>query len=97
MTQAWDFVNAGILWGVKPNILLDMPIAELELSVRSSNALKNEGIRTLGELIEKSGPELFRMPNFGRVSLAEIRQILAQYGLKLKPSYLDRYPTYGGE
>jgi DNA-directed RNA polymerase alpha subunit len=43
-----------------------------------------EGIRTLSELTEKTAVELLRAPNFGKVSLADIRGMLAEYGLALK-------------
>jgi DNA-directed RNA polymerase subunit alpha len=82
MTQAWDFVNAHILWQVEPK--LNTPINNWDISVRSYNTLKNDGVHTLGDLIEKTAAELLRSPNFGKVSLAEIREFLAEYGLKLK-------------
>jgi DNA-directed RNA polymerase subunit alpha len=82
MTQAWDFVNAHILWQVEPK--LNTLINSWDISIRSYNTLKNDGIRTIGDLIEKTAAELLRAPNFGKVSLAEIRQFLAEYGLKLK-------------
>lgn len=48
------------------------------LSVRAYNALKNNGIRTVGQLLEKSDAELLRFRNFGRVSLAEVRKVLSE-------------------
>lgn len=61
---------------------------ELELSIRAYNCLKNEGIETLRELVTKTEAELLRTPNFGRVSLKEIVDMLAEFGLSLsgKPS-----------
>src|SRR5262245_49231563 len=98
MTQAWDFVDARILWsGDEGHSIYSMTIEELELSVRSFNALRHNGVHTLADLTQISGPELMRIPNFGRVSLAEIRQVMGIYGLKLKTDPLDRYWTYGGE
>jgi len=58
-------------------------IDELELSVRTYNCLKNANIRTLGELVEKSEPELLKTKNFGRKSLNELKEILASMGLRL--------------
>jgi DNA-directed RNA polymerase subunit alpha len=84
MTQAWDFVDANILWQVGPPSILDMPINNWDISVRSYNTLKMEGVRTVGELTKKTAAELLRAPNFGKVSLAEIRQFLTEYGLELK-------------
>jgi DNA-directed RNA polymerase alpha subunit len=60
------------------------PIDELELSVRSYNALSHDSIRTVGDLITKTTSELLRTPNLGKVSLREIEQILHQLGLKLR-------------
>jgi len=85
MVQAWDFVNANILWSVeKSPSLLDTPINAWDISTRCYNTLKNDGIRTLGDLTETTAAELLRSPNFGKVSLAEITQFLAEHGLKLK-------------
>ena len=82
MVQAWDFVNAHMLWQIKPK--LNTLINSWDISIRSYNVLKNDGVRTLGDLTERTAAELLRSPNFGKVSLAEIRQFLAEYGLKLK-------------
>lgn len=67
---------------------LDIRIDELELSIRAYNCLKNEGIETLRELVAKTEIDLIRTPNFGRVSLKEIVDMLAEFGLSLsgKPS-----------
>jgi Bacterial RNA polymerase, alpha chain C terminal domain len=59
------------------------PAAELELSVRSSNCLRNDGIIYVGELVQRTEEELLRTPNFGRKSLNEIKEVLAQMGLFL--------------
>lgn len=58
-------------------------VDELELSVRSANCLKNDNIVYIGDLIQKSEAEMLRTPNFGRKSLNEIKEVLAQMGLKL--------------
>ena len=58
-------------------------VEELELSVRSANCLKNADIQLIGELIQKTENEMLRTKNFGRKSLNEIKEILAQMGLSL--------------
>lgn len=61
--------------------LFARPVDELELSVRSSNCLKASNIRTLGDLVQRSEPEMLRFRNFGKKSLDEISQILRRHGL----------------
>ena len=63
--------------------LLDTPVEELELSVRSSNCLRNENIRTIGDLIRKTEEEIAKTRNFGRKSLEEIKTRLEERGLGL--------------
>jgi DNA-directed RNA polymerase subunit alpha len=63
--------------------ILNTPVDELELSVRSSNCLKNGSIRTIGELIAKSEDELSKVRNFGKKSLLEIKEKLKEWGLSL--------------
>ena len=58
-------------------------VDELELSVRSANCLKNDNIVYIGDLIQKSEADMLRTPNFGRKSLNEIKEVLAQMGLHL--------------
>ncbi len=58
-------------------------VEELELSVRSSNCLKNANIRWIGELVQKTEEDLLQTKNFGRKSLKEIKEILAQLGFSL--------------
>src|SRR5580658_7547822 len=62
---------------------LNRSVEELELSVRSYNCLKNANIATSGELIQKTEAEMLKTKNFGRKSLNEIKEILAQMGLSL--------------
>jgi DNA-directed RNA polymerase subunit alpha len=56
-------------------------VDELELSVRSSNCLKNANIRTIADLVQKTEQEMLRTKNFGRKSLNEIKEILVSMGL----------------
>lgn len=58
-------------------------VDELELSVRSANCLKNDNILYIGDLVQKTEPEMLRTPNFGRKSLNEIKEVLSQMGLHL--------------
>jgi len=68
------------------NRYLDMPIEELELSVRSYNCLKRAGINTVGELIQKSHEDMMKVRNLGKKSLEEVTKKLAELGLSLKES-----------
>ena len=65
-----------------PDTLLKK-VDDLELSVRSMNCLKNDNIVYIGDLVRKSESEMLRTPNFGRKSLNEIKEVLAQMGLYL--------------
>ena len=62
----------------------NFPIEELELGVRSYNCLKRVGIETIGDLVMKSEQELAAIPNFGKKSIEEVRETLAQHGLHLR-------------
>ncbi len=61
--------------------LLNHSVDELELSVRSSNCLRDAGIRTLGDLVRKTEAEMLKYRNFGRKSLQELVDILSDMGL----------------
>lgn len=63
--------------------LLNTPVEELELSVRSSNCLKNANIRTIGELTKKTEDDIAKTRNFGKKSLQEIREKLLEWNLNL--------------
>jgi DNA-directed RNA polymerase subunit alpha len=65
------------------NRFLLKKVDELELSVRSANCLKNDNIIYIGDLVQKTEAEMLRTPNFGRKSLNEIKEVLAQMGLHL--------------
>jgi DNA-directed RNA polymerase subunit alpha len=75
-------------------------VDELELSVRSSNCLKNANIRTLSVLVQKTEQEMLRTKNFGRKSLNEIKEILSSMGLhfnmKIEPSELQETASQKG-
>lgn len=57
-------------------------VEELELSVRSANCFKNDNIVYIGDLVQKTESEMLKTPNFGRKSLNEIKEVLANLGLK---------------
>ncbi len=58
-------------------------VNELELSVRAANCLKNANIKTIADLVQKTEMEMLKTKNFGKKSLNEIKEILAEMGLGL--------------
>ena len=66
--------------------VLEIPVTDFELSVRSRNCLKKMNIRTLGDLTRISEPQLLSSKNFGETSLLEIKEILTSKGLHLGQS-----------
>ncbi|MHB8433179.1 MAG: DNA-directed RNA polymerase subunit alpha [Candidatus Tyrphobacter sp.] len=64
----------------------DVPVETLNLSVRSFNCLKRAGISKISELLDLSEDEIMKMRNFGKKSLDEIKQVLAERGLSLRQS-----------
>jgi DNA-directed RNA polymerase subunit alpha len=72
--------------GTNRNAVLDIPVTDFELSVRSRNCLKKMNIKTLGDLLRTTEQELLSYKNFGETSLNEIKQLLAQKGLRLGQS-----------
>jgi DNA-directed RNA polymerase subunit alpha len=69
--------------GDRRNAVLDIPISDFELSVRSRNCLKKMNLRSLGDLLRTTEAELLSYKNFGETSLNEIKALLAQKGLRL--------------
>ncbi len=67
----------------KLNENLFRSVDELELSVRSANCLANANIKSIGDLVQKTEAEMLKTKNFGRKSLKEIKEILAEMGLSL--------------
>jgi DNA-directed RNA polymerase subunit alpha len=61
--------------------ILQMSVDELELSVRSHNCLRAANIKTIADLVRRDEPELLKFRNFGRKSLAELSEIIDQFGL----------------
>ena len=75
--------------GDRRNQVLEIPITDFELSVRSRNCLKKMNIRSLGDLLKTSEPELLSYKNFGETSLNEIKALLAAKGLRLGQALED--------
>jgi len=78
----------------KLNENLFRSVDELELSVRSANCLQQANIKTIGDLVQRSEAEMLKTKNFGRKSLKEIKEILAEMGLSLGMK-LDGWPMKG--
>jgi DNA-directed RNA polymerase subunit alpha len=84
---------------------LAVPIEELNLTVRSYNCLRREGIHTVGELAARSEQDLLDIRNFGAKSIEEVKQKLTGMGLALRdpPPGFDpgaaagSYPADGGQ
>jgi DNA-directed RNA polymerase subunit alpha len=72
---------------------LALPIEDLDLTVRSYNCLKREGIHTVGELVSRSEADLLDIRNFGAKSIDEVKGKLAGMGLQLKDSPPGFDPT----
>lgn len=77
---------------VDPTLLRS--VDDLELTVRSANCLKAENIYYIGDLIQRTEPELLKTPNLGRKSLNEIKEVLASRGLALGMK-LENWPPQG--
>jgi DNA-directed RNA polymerase subunit alpha len=74
--------------------LLETPLTDFELSVRSRNCLKKMNLHSLGDLLRTSEQDLLSYKNFGETSLEEIKMVLAQKGLRLGQAVDD--PTLSG-
>ncbi len=60
-----------------------MSLAELELSVRATNCLESENITTVRDLVSRFEEQLLEVRNFGETTMAEVREKLADHGLRL--------------
>lgn len=76
---------------LKRNALLDTPVTDFELSVRTRTCLKKMNIRTLGDLLRITEAELMSSKNFGDSSLVEIKTMLSAKGLKLGQGLEDAH------
>src|SRR6185436_18237744 len=80
--------------GDRRNAVLEIPITDFKLSVRSRNCLKKMNIRSLGDLLKTTEAELLSYKNFGETSLNEIKALLAQKGLRLGQASDGEKPTF---
>jgi DNA-directed RNA polymerase subunit alpha len=69
--------------GDKRTQILEIPLTDFELSVRSRNCLKKMNLKSVGDLLKTTEQELLSYKNFGETSLNEIKALLAQKGLRL--------------
>ena len=77
---------------------LAQPVSELELSVRSANCLREANIKTIGELVKKTEPEMLKYRNFGKKSLTEISNIMKEMNLTFGMDVdLEKLKQYGGK
>jgi len=79
---------------------LALPIEDLNLTVRSYNCLKREGIHTVGELVSRSEADLLDIRNFGAKSIDEVKAKLIEMGLNLKdapPGFDPTSVVYAGD
>jgi DNA-directed RNA polymerase subunit alpha len=81
--------TGGLVLGPEPGEdevsgVLAQPIEDLDLTVRSYNCLKREGVTTVSELIEKTEEDLLEIRNFGQKSIDEVKAKLEELGLSLK-------------
>jgi DNA-directed RNA polymerase subunit alpha len=82
--------SQGLTVGPAPDVTtltgdMALTIEDLNLSVRSYNCLKREGINTVGDLVQKTEAELLDIRNFGQKSIDEVKAKLEELGLELKP------------
>ena len=81
--------DRGLVLGPEPGEdevsgVLAQPIEDMDLTVRSYNCLKREGVTTVGELVQKSEEDLLEIRNFGQKSIDEVKAKLEEMGLGLK-------------
>lgn len=70
---------------VEPTLYDKVSVNELEITARIAHCLDNAGIKTIGQLLRRTEADMLREPNFGRISLRELRDVLAERGLQLAP------------
>jgi DNA-directed RNA polymerase subunit alpha len=79
----------------RQNKILEIPISDFELSVRSRNCLKKMNIETIGDLLRTTEADLLSYKNFGETSLLEIKKILDSKGLRLGMALEDKNTASG--
>lgn len=80
----------------RESMVLNIPISDFELSVRSKNCLERMNIKTLGDLTKVTEAELLSFKNFGETSLTEIKEILTQKGLRLGQALEEEQKSASG-
>lgn len=90
--SALDSISRGSREGTTPEVeaLLNMSLAELELSVRATNCLESEGIATVRELVGRDEDQLLTVRNFGETTLREVKEKLKKHGLTLGMKVAER-------
>ena len=83
-------IEASVL-GLEPSAeVMEMPIEDLDLSVRSFNCLKRAGINTVADLIAKSKDELMQIKYFNQKTFDEVESKLDELGIKLRSNTVER-------
>jgi DNA-directed RNA polymerase subunit alpha len=90
--RSMHFDEEGDRRGDRRNAVMDIPISDFELSVRSRNCLKKMNLRSIGDLLKTTESELLSYKNFGETSLNEIKALLASKGLRLGQAADDASP-----
>ena len=72
-----------------PSLPVDIPLSVLGLSMRTYNALRRSGYITVGEVIQSTEEEIASIRNIGAKSIAELKEALARYGLRLRDDVVD--------
>ena len=85
--------DAGIIVAEQADPGMSVPIEDLNLTQRSYNCLKREGIHTIGELVAHTEQDLLDIRNFGMKSIDEVKEKLQSLGLALKASPLGNFDT----
>ncbi|MFG0326519.1 MAG: DNA-directed RNA polymerase subunit alpha C-terminal domain-containing protein, partial [Phycisphaerales bacterium JB037] len=90
--------NAAAAAGVDEELIrkLNMPIGDLDLSVRASNCLESARIETVGQLVQQSDGDLLKLRSFGRTSLREVKRKLQDHGLDLGIELPEGYAVESG-
>jgi hypothetical protein len=83
MSEKAKISGAAALTAKKQTRDLALPVTALGLSTRATNALLNDGVRSVAELVPRTEADLLGIPNFGRVALAELKKALARRKLRL--------------
>lgn len=80
----YDYMEEQRKTGAQAMAILGRPVADLELSVRANNCMKNAGIRTVGQLVQMTERDIMKTRAFGKKSFKEVTDRLAENGLHLK-------------